>query len=89
MGILNSDIGYQIGLLAGGLWAERYREKGAEKLLQQNRHYNRDLFNQTVHNTMAQNSPSYRFFFTDNHPWENTNNNIAPYPTQTQQLNKR
>ena len=74
MGILDSDIGYQIGLLAGGLWAERYRERGAEKLLQQEQHYNRDRFDQAVHNHMAQNSPSYRFFFTDDHPWNNTNN---------------
>ena len=81
MGILDSDIGYQIGLLAGGLWAERYRERGAEKLLQQEHHYNRDRFDQAVHNHMAQNSPSYRFFFTDDHPWNNANNN--PYTFQT------
>jgi hypothetical protein len=30
---------------------------------------------------MAQNSPSYRFFFTDDHPWNNANNN--PYTFQT------
>lgn len=25
------DLGYQIGLLAGGLWAQNYNERGAEK----------------------------------------------------------
>ena len=100
MGILDSNIGYQIGLLAGGLWAERYRERGAEKLLQQEQHYNRDRFDQAVHNHMAQNSPSYRFFFTDDHPWNNTNNNIPntfqtdltatkPYLSPTQRLGRR
>lgn len=77
MGILDSNIGYQIGLLAGGLWAERYRERGAEKLLQQETaeepHLNRDLANRYFHNTMSQNSPAYRFF-TNDHPWNNTNN---------------
>ncbi len=37
MGILNSDIGYQIGLLAGGLWAERYRQRGEEKKANENK----------------------------------------------------
>ena len=77
MGILDSDIGYQIGLLAGGLWAERYRERGAEKLLQQEPAeeppLNRDLANRYFHNTMSQNSPAYRFF-TNDQSWNNTNN---------------
>lgn len=94
MGILDSDIGYQIGLLAGGLWAERYREKGAEKLLQQEQHYNRDLFNQAFHNHMIQNSPSYRFFFNDEHPWNTTtttyqNPATKPYTFQSQLLDWR
>lgn len=103
MGILDSNIGYQIGLLAGGLWAERYRERGAEKLLQQETaeepHLNRDLANRYFHNTMSQNSPAYRFF-TNDHPWNNTNNTAPntfqtdltatkPYLSPTQRLGRR
>lgn len=32
MGFLtNSPIGYQLGLIAGGLWAKRYRERAEQK----------------------------------------------------------
>ncbi len=48
MGFLNSDIGYQIGLLAGGLWAERYREKEEDKKQAKNQHLNRDIFYRSV-----------------------------------------
>lgn len=37
MGFLNnSPLGYQLGLLAGGLWAKRYLERGEQKQQAQN-----------------------------------------------------
>lgn len=35
MGLLDTDIGYQLGLLAGGIWADNYRRRGEAKALRQ------------------------------------------------------
>lgn len=35
MGLLDTDIGYQLGLLAGGIWADNYRQRGEDKARRQ------------------------------------------------------
>lgn len=67
MGLLDSDLGYQIGLLAGGLWAERYRQRGEEKKAQQEQ--------QTQ---LAQN-PFYQSILAQNNNLLNRYNQTNPY----------
>ena len=65
MSLLDSDIGYQIGLLAGGLWAERYRERGEEKANQSEPFYNEELTHQMAQNYLQNNSPAYNAFVSN------------------------
>ncbi len=80
MGILDSDIGYQIGLLAGGLWAERYRERGEEKNRNQYPPFS-ELF-----------PPLYADPQNTTSLYQNTaphNTNAKPYTFQTQLFNNQ
>lgn len=70
MGILDTDIGYQIGLLAGGLWAERYRQRGEEKANQTKPYFNKDLAYQKTHEYVANTVPGLRNFYSKN-PFNN------------------
>lgn len=66
MGFLNnSPLAYQLGLLAGGLWAKRYKERGEEKALAQNLidHYTQNGLANTPY-TNAQTIPTYPYHNT-------------------------
>lgn len=88
MGILDSDIGYQIGLLAGGLWAERYRQRGEEKESQAQPYFNKNLFNQTAHEHLMNIPPALKSFNSNTYPY-NTNQTSAIKPYQNLYFNRR
>lgn len=105
MGILDSDIGYQIGLLAGGLWAERYRQRGEEKRLAEEKaplaieapNYQNSTADLTIGNlSPAIMSPNYPYIQHDHTisiaPYQNTapyNPTAKPYTIRTSLLNNR
>lgn len=47
MDILNNDVGYQLGLLAGGIWAQNYLDRGDQKRAAQAQNA---IFDQTLQN---------------------------------------
>lgn len=73
MGLLDTDIGYQLGLLAGGIWADNYRRRGEAKALRQQ---------------AAQDCSDaiQSFYALDPRPQEATPTILPPYNTLVQNL---